>query len=601
MSTFLAFYFDDPQHARERVQKIAELCSRYLPLAYHPRPSCTFDLERGIAVAHWGRMAAPAESVRPVAGEQGGIFVYDGYVTLAAPEDAPAEIAKRLSRIGNRLQLSESSGGVAAFVWAPPGEGCVYCWSTQPAALGIYWSRGDGFLVAGTRPLLVHLAARESRYIRLDPSFIPIRLAAGSGIDGSTPYAGIRRLSPRSCLLMGKGGAREIDHPLAEPSYSSDDVPSAARRLASILVGSLAPLKKCRSTILMSGGKDSRTITAAAKAAGLDFHGVTYGSGDGQEPAIASLMARMAGVPIEVRRQQVFADPIEAACRSHMRTEGLITAVPHQIRFAAQEDFGTPILHGHGHLLRGGFATDMNPDKEKIIRSSFSPFLSGWVTAECQSGVLAYLHNWAKQRSGGDFRNLQYWAHQDLRLGSHLAPGILDYDGVSQMIYPLLDESVAQFAHSLKIYDKVTERVVFSAIRELFPSLSEIPLYGEMWRFEAKGEDQVFPGRSGRVATVDKNNVMNVDGGFNYIGREINVDLDRFASDFILSSRIYKDIKPMLTDRMTRIVESCSRGFGLPGDEIKRSVQSQRSATRMVRHIFAVCTLYECSWLQPYR
>lgn len=610
VATFLAFSFSKTADAEERLRAIARLCTQFIPAVFATPPEIWFDLERRVGWIAWDRRDSSLSVGSKAHGRGAGDIVFDGYVTIddGGTGSRAARIASSIALVNNRPRLDESTGGVAAFAFLPRREPLVFCWSTQPPTLGIYWAQGNGFLVAGPRPILVHLAAAERPYATLDPSFIATRLAAGSGIDGSTSFAGVRRVALGRTLRLGPDGAQEVGHPLDAPEAQPrgtlqgdlGDVDNLSDQLAEALVGALAPLRGTGATVLMSGGKDSRTITAAAVAAGLDVAGVTNGVERG-EPLVAQQMAEAVGVPFRMNRQLALADPIVAACESHMRTEGLIRPDPHQIRFAAQEPQATPLLHGQGHMLRGGYATDAGAGLDKIIHEASRPFLTNWVRGKHQTHVKEYLWDWIFSRLEPDPQALPYWANHDLRSGVHFAPGLLDFDGTVPMVYPLLDERVVQVAHAIPLRHRISEAVVFSAIRKLAPPLANLPLYGEMWRFEIEGEVEGFPGRDKRVTTENKAHDT-TRGALAYIGDVKRFrDFERFVADTILSSRTYGTIAPMLTPQASRVISSCASTGQLPPEVAAQSQPRRRSALTLLRHVFALCTLYDCNWLQPLR
>lgn len=463
--------------------------------------------------------------------------------------------------------------------------------------------KGDDFIVAGTRPLIVHLVARESDYPLLTSADIDVRLTAGSLITHSTHYEGVRRLQPLKALAIGTGGCTEIEYPIRDEKEFNSKMPHEfyAEHLVNALSSAVSPFKGSSVNVLMSGGKDSRTITATCYGNNIRTKGIVYDAEGGEESTVAQLMANAVGSTLEVRRQRIYADPIEGSLRSHMRTEGLLTAVPHQITFAEQEKFDGPVLHGHGHLLRGGFASTMSPDVDYIKKVAVAPYSSGWIRAEASRKVQNYLSDWMVMRGKGDFRNLQYWSHHDLRCGVHQAPGILDYDGTNRMIYPLLDDKLVRLSNRIPLFYKVRELSVFSAIKAFAPKVAELPLYGEMWRFEAKEELDGYPGRDKRATAVDKNHTVSRGGGTVSLGRPQVRDTDHISADYIMSSRIFSEIKPMLTDRMVNIIESYASGLGLPQRERETHLPSQRSARRKMLEVFGLCTLFEGQWLRPYR
>jgi len=165
------------------------------------------------------------------------------------------------------------------------------------------------------------------------------------------------------------------------------------------------------------------------------------------------------------------------------------------------------------------------------------------------------------------------------------------------MVFPLLDERVAQIASALSAADKASERIVFSAIRKLAPELAAAPLNNKRWRFEEKGEVDVFPGYEQR----EPDKPAKANGSMlEYVG-----DVQRFADDFkvvaefSLSSRTYPLILPMLKPDISDLIKSYALGKGMTAAVRRYHAGAQGTANRMVNHVFALCTLYECSWMRP--
>ena len=303
-----------------------------------------------------------------------GTITLDGYVTHP-------NVLSHIQRNGGHLHYEQSTGGVAAFCHVSRSGHQMTLWSTQPPCLGIYWSRKHpDFVVAGTRPMLTAFASEASDFIRCRTDYIPIHLAAGSAIDYSTPFDGVRRVTANRALTIGGGVICETKHPLSGlqgMADASDDEKTNA--VTDALLGSLANVQGKATTLLVSGGKDSRTVAAAAAAVGLKPHCISYGQGEAET---ATRVANAIGSTIDIRRHRAFANPVEAACRYHLRTDGLIASVPHQIRYDGQEKVEGPLLHGHGHLLRGGFATNLNLQPSMIDAEALKPFSTGWVQGE---------------------------------------------------------------------------------------------------------------------------------------------------------------------------------------------------------------------------
>jgi hypothetical protein len=223
----------------------------------------------------------------------------------------------------------------------------------------------------------------------------------------------------------------------------------------------------------------------------------TFGSLTDGEGAAASLVAEALDCTYQIRLQSVIADPFKAAARSNFITDGLGIGFAHQFNFKYELSFTRwrPSFHGHGHLLRGGFARTMAGGAAYLESAVRSSFLSPFTTQAGHDLVLPTIDAWKSKRSVDfrDGRDVLLYAQLDHRLGIFTAPSSLDLMAQTIMVYPLLDERIARFASSLSAFDRVSERVVFGAMRHLAPELADLPLFGEIWRFDRSPDLRDFP------------------------------------------------------------------------------------------------------------
>lgn len=630
---FLAFSFAEPA-ARSVLRRAARRLCRHVPDTFEAVPVIWRSECRQLALFHWVRQGeSPEERLLASADEA---VALDGYLSSPGPgRSMAATLAARLAHEGT-IHGSGGAGGVAAMVHARNGR--LRLWTTQPPTHGIYHAAGRLFdgshgerappcAVAGPRPLLVHLAARGGLGLALSRERVGLRLAAASVLDHGTLFEGVRRLWPTSALELAGGIATELPLDLPPPGSALPPERQAAE-LSAALMAAVSPVRG-GGVLLASGGKDSRTIAAACHAAAVPLQAMTHGAEGGEEAETARAMTARLGIELDLRRQRIHSDPVAGAMRTILRTDGQIAYDCMQLAYDAPVAFGRPVLHGQGHLLRGGGATRAAyalpgqmaspaprsglfarlgrrpaqpppPAGLDLFQTLEEPFVSGWVMPALNESVRALLDRWRAGRPVGDPREWLYLVHHDLRVGVHIAPVFLDLTRANRMIFPLLDENVVALANRLPFEDRVSERAVFRAIRAMAPALTELPLFGEMWRFEKDGPAEGFDGRDLRLSTFDKDEFRQTRSGLAYFGpRPSGPGLP--AAAFLRDSAFWPEVRGLLTSRMAAVVDELALHGELPAAERTRRKAAQTSAIRKMNELFGLAVLFCTDWLVPVR
>lgn len=622
MKMFLAFSFSSPV-APVLVRRAARRLTRHVPDAFAAVPVIWIAADRRKAILHWARRDEPAPE-RLVA-DPVSATVLDGYLGSRAPGRTMAQtLAGRLSQ--GRITGSGGAGGLAALAHADARG--IEGWTTQPPGQGLWYAQGHLparedepaaplSAVAGTRPLLVHLAFRSDDRPEMSEEALAMRLTAGSILDHGNLLAGVRRLWPTNRLRLVDGVASEYPDTLPPaPAFASDNsAETRAEALAEALVAAVASARS-GAMLLASGGKDSRTIAAACHAAGHDIAFTTNGATDAEEPTIAAAALAGIGASLDIRRQRVHADVVEGTRLTLLRSDGQISSDARQLPFAAMPAYDRPVLHGHGHLLRGGSAAHPEyaglpgkasfwrtgdrrlPDFQKTLEA---PFTSGWVTDSLNDAARAVLARWREGRPVRDPREWLWYAHHDLRLGVHTAAGILDYGGINRMIYPLMDENLIALAARLPFEERVDESALFRAIRHLAPALARAPLFGEMWRFEAEAAVPGFDGRQDRIAPYDKNHFRGSGGGVEWIGDPPKHPRPRLMAQTLKDARVWPVLRGFMQPRMIAVVETQAARGKLPDEELARPKPSQDSALRKLAEAFGLALAFDGGWFAPLR
>lgn len=633
---FLAISFAEPAAPSILRRAARRLCPQ-VPDSFDPIPVIWQSGCKRMALLHWLRNNEQAEERLSASADQA--IVLDGYLSNPDPNRSmAATLAARLAQ-HDTMSGSAGAGGVAAMAHARNGK--IRLWTTQPGTHGIYYATGRLFggphgdvsppcAVAGPRPLLVHLAARGDHGLSLSQERAGLRLAAGSVIDHGTLFEGMRRLWPTNALELTGGAASEVPVNLQTVPYPASTQPQErmAEDLADALISAVAPVRS-GGTLLASGGKDSRTIAAACHAAGVPLQAMTHGPEGGEEAETARAMMARLGVDLDIRPQRIHSDQVTGAMRTMLRTEGQIASDCRQLPFDAPVAFDTPVLHGHGHLLRGGGASRADyalpdpgpgaarrpgfaaflgrsaapppqPGAPDLLKTLETPFTSGWVTPALNDASRSVLDQWRDSRPVSDPREWLYMAHHDLRIGVHTAPVFLDLTGINRMIFPLLDENVIAVTNRLPFEDRVSESALFRAIRRMAPALTELPLFGEMWRFEKDGPVSGLDGRDLRLSTFDKDHFRQTKSGLSYIGARPSGRFSQAAA-FLRDSSFWSGIRVLLTDRMIAVVDEQALLGRLPQAELARPKPVQDSALRKMNELFGLAILFCSDWLQPMR
>lgn len=505
-----------------------------------------------------------------------------------------------------RIKLSNSLGGISTYSWISADESVSVSWNTQPPAFPLFVGKNrDDFCVVGNRPLLVAMASYLSTEQRtFNKSYLSSYIVSGYAQDGQTIYENVRMMPANTSITCESGKWRYTDSPLSGPDLIPQVTPLSDKSaiLADALIKACDPLHDFESSIFwMSGGKDSRTLASIVSALKIKTQGISYGL---RESDYAKLVAEKCGSEYRVHKTHVLTNPIDAARVSNKDTEGLGIAAAHQYNLyytsLAPE---LPILHGHGHLLRGGFARTMSTDVDLLLKKSF---IGNFTTEQANTKVLSDLKRWEKTRDfSGDLRDKLYWANHDLRLGAYTAPNILDLSGKSLVVFPLLDEKVVRIASGLSMFDKIYERVLFGAIKQLSPELSELPLFSDQWRFDRSPEKTDFVDsnhnfQEGYIKRMTRllSTVSEKRDDFIRDSNVRNADSMKIRNEFIISSSIYKELTDILQPDVISLIKSRAQGSTDPEKLVSSLDKNGKfELNALLNRVFIAATLYDLDWI----
>jgi len=422
-------------------------------------------------------------------------FLYSGYITIE--ED---EFIGKLKFLNGSL-CAEPSGGIACFCLYDEFAKKSFLWSTLPPIKPIFYSENKDIIIAGTKPKIVHLCAKRSSKVKLSDNYIPSILVDGYSLEDITPFDKTYICPIRKTLVIHE---QYTDFPKIffdsypvnpyEDLYDAD-FDTKVDLLCNELVNSVKPLKSAKNPeFWLSGGKDSRLVAATMKAAGINnlqclhLNSPALVNIKGSEAFVAHLVAESLKFPLKVVQPEfnVQGDLSSDIKNSLILSDYFITPAASLITilkpfFPDSE----AITVGHAELQKGGFASKMDKLEKNIVSRAFTEFTS--YSCYLESGLvnrqINIIRNYLSLFNVRHFLEILYWLNFDLDTKYYL-PQYLFFSSTKIPVYPLMDEKVCRILSGINMYDKVSEKVMFAAIKAMTPEIANIPLYESRWRFE---------------------------------------------------------------------------------------------------------------------
>lgn len=637
MYAYVLFSIADQSYTSE-IEAFPSIASKLLPDTYNPVP-LRYNFDNKFVLFAWYQNQDP-EGVRARINPglshhpAKGYFFTSGYAAEGMVDEKPRFLASRMldtqwprpSRgkgifdliavSSDGIRLKDSPGGIGACVWVSPDNSRSVCWSTQPSAIPTFFAKNrSGYCVVGNRPRLVHGASILSHGHKLDREYVSKYLVSGFALDGKTPYRNTVALPFSRSLEVEQSNYKIAPYLLDLPAETPQTTPLSkkADKLATLLSEAMWPATVMpESQLFLSGGKDSRTLACVLKSIAPNrVNAFTLGSIERGEGKVAAPVAKRFAKRFSTRTQAIIADPIKAAIVSNNSTDGLGINFAHQYNF--RQDLsdlrGLPTYHGHSHLLRGGFARTMNGDKQTLRNSLRGSFLSPFVKEGAKSWGDQFLTDWENERAKAfrDGRDILFYGQQDFRLALFTAPSSMDLTARTFMLYPLMDERVARFAASLSVFDRVSERVVFGAMQKLAKELTDLPLMGEIWRFDKYPEKRDFvdsdhnfqEGYALRQPEApNKLAELNADLAQFIYDADNNEPLDRrrIMASTVLDSSMRTEIAgivaPEVMDEFNSVAATGRSTDYLNGLD----VNTRFNMRSFMNRVFIAATLYDLSW-----
>ncbi len=480
MITYIAVSFSVPV-TRETVLRMARRVVKYLPDEIAEEDICLYSAGNNRAYLIFWRKANEFGDIVHSEGEV--IHLVQGYTTLIDCHDS-----KQLSESINGSDFFDSPGGIYTLLTVSKATGKITAVQSKSGVTAVFCSKKDGFSVVSDRPILAHMFGQER--ILLDNSYIPSVAQSVYSINGNTPFLNVFKVSNFDLI--------EISNSIVELKkrgfFSPPSIPLCEKErvdgFKNVLRTSLPKrFSESQPTLRISGGRDSRLLLAMFADLGINSTIENQNLPHTSEGQLASRVAELAGYKMELSFPTLSEDIDYCFFNSTMRRGGLLNPVPlHYPYENTIVKVGKPIVLGHAHHPRGGFARTMQATRDSVEKRLLDVFAKPFVKKNFDRNtevIAKYMKKWDAIHP----LHILYHSYSELRIPFYLSPHYLEYQSLSSPVYPLVDERVILFLDALLsqehgAYQLVGETLVFSTIKSFSKELANVPLDGKRWRFE---------------------------------------------------------------------------------------------------------------------
>lgn len=428
------------------------------------------------------------------------VVVYSGYVVDPIDEDtrwgAYFDSVHRDQR-----PMRVSPGGIYSYATVRTSDGQVCAGHSTPTLEPVYFTQCDDGFHLGNHPLFVHQAGNEFGTPRISETFLLRAAGAGVAIDDHTPFVGTRRLAP-GAIVSSRRHLLHV-HPAPQPSFGRYRVETLARRVDAVSEGLLEAgsilSRLPKGEFRVSGGKDSRMIAALLKSARLGSIPINQNFPQEVEGQVADMVSAVLNeecrrIPIE---EYVDRDLGRATTRKVAYSGGLPAVASQGYPTKAEGSVsGLPLIMGHAHLQRGGFASTRvrtYPEIVAMVKSrSVNPFLRAGFREHNDRLADEWIDSQLRDGKRGP-QVLSYTAYLQYTLNYQFQSLYAYVRNWNAMITPMVDERFALLCQQIAesgdsrggangIGDLRAERIAMGVIDKLAPELLEFPLANDRFR-----------------------------------------------------------------------------------------------------------------------
>ena len=413
--------------------------------------------------------------------------VWNGYTDVGKLELATKSLMQE-----DRLGINP--GGIYCAASIEKRSGIIRAWCSRPSIRSIYYHQSDDYCVISSHP---YLAALLSGPVELSDDYAADYLSIGYAMHDQSPFRGVQIIPVNGSLRIDGRKITVSNRPLYD--WNDHSLQCAEAEKLDIFVEELVRATRFAqaptpANLMLSGGKDSRTIISASRQIGLQINAITYGKSYESETKLAYQVADACGYPLETRFPRLSSDDLlEGVIKTIHRADGLAPSEPHTSLYAPPHlEKNSVIMMGHGELQRGGFARTMR-NTPQGVQDIICGQISSFTSEKLKERFLGYYNLWESSRKFSSHLEKLFWFNLDYRAGRWLSQHYLDYSREYIPVYPLSDSRFAEVCGHLSMFEKVSERIVFQAMTRLHEPLGRLPLDHKNWRFELNQPSDLDP------------------------------------------------------------------------------------------------------------
>lgn len=556
----------DPQKiagTQAMLKQTADAYVQYLGPDYVPTPKIEVPTHRkDVHVLHWQRQQSEV-----------AYSSKENLWAISGGHNVASRLVGSVRPVGGVLTYVRPVWGQYAAIVGTQNRSQIFAWNTTPALEAIHWGATADYIVISNRQILVGLnlaATKAALRPELSMEFLEEYLLYGYSLTGQTPFKGVQTLSVNSSLKVVEG---EVELTQMPPGLASDlevehSVEEGAEALAAALKGAMGrteeQLEGRPLQLRLSGGKDSRVLLALLRDRPIDFRIVTFGVPANPDVKLAAYLAELVGIQGEVRAPRP-ADGASVASRlkTTIRESGGIPpseAHTAQYRGADPERPREAIMLGQWPLYKGGLARRMRSSSEEITRTLLRQG-GTLVRQKVRTKFDEKLLEWARGPALNHELEKLYIFAREFRSGRYLQAHVEQFSGHAMLAYPVADAEVAAVCDSLTMYEKVSEKALFGALRELWPEVMRVPLDRSKWLFEAPGPDPEFSGpwyaeRYSGIPYAQPRKFTAVEP----VVSEYSEEAVQEMSTYLTKSDNYKFLQELISDEMRTAIGMAAEG-----------------------------------------
>jgi hypothetical protein len=426
----------------------------------------------------------------------------DGWVTLPADQD----LEHFLYTIpdDNGASLIRQLGGVFALYRADLRADRLHVWNTVIGSRAVVYAEGPEFIAIGNSPALVHLASRAMKDHAFDTSAIVSLLISDTVFPGDTPYKNTFVLPQNSYLSATSAGVKVAATDDAIDTFgrtSGEPTSELYDELTHALVESCRCLRGATVYDLgLTGGRDSRLVAGALRAAGVDFVPQVSGFDDYADVIVAKMITERLSLPLTYSRMldnsatrgevDVFGSTISylretggmSMTRCILPSKSTTIGASRPTDNVSIDGIGGEVLRGGNYLsisgsYMAGRASIGAEEVWNILESEKSsvPF-NKWLLPQYKTLHADRLDAWARSVIG---KNKPTNVLERLYAGSFLTRY-----GFHKFLSPLADNRLIRLSQRVSPEYRFTERIHFEIVQRVAPELVDVPLANHRWAFE---------------------------------------------------------------------------------------------------------------------